>query len=147
MFKIAYYSNLGKKKNHAENINLHLLQERRVLNNKRSTPLRQNLKLSKKLTLNLISCAGMFFRVSFRFWLSVYFAGQKYRWFIFLVVPVLIQCLLQQIHESSLRVLWWFKLLLLWLYIATFQGCTLFHPPVTPLPSVFSVVSTLLRTC
>ena len=29
-------------------------------------------------------------RVSFRFWPSVYFAGQKYRWLIFLVVSVVI---------------------------------------------------------
>ena len=29
-------------------------------------------------------------RVSFRFWLSVYSAGQKYHWFIFLVILVVI---------------------------------------------------------
>ena len=55
-----------------------------------STPLRQNLKLNKKLTLNLnlIKTTKFRVRVSFRFWLSVYSAWQTYRWLIFLAVPI-----------------------------------------------------------
>ena len=56
----------------------------------RSTPLRQNLKLTKKLTLtltlNLVIFLGL--GLGLGFVLVVYSAGQKYRWLIFLVILV-----------------------------------------------------------